>query len=123
MRLARVWAQEILTEALSQPWTLEQAAILEETAGSVSVLDAVKANEADVLSGAAAARCVNEGKEPSPPLVRAAPLGLACEYDHPKKPYFVPYDAEVFTYALWALHSDGVHGCCRPSMLSHLPFC
>lgn len=48
--------QEILTDALSSPWSAAEAAILETTAGSVTVLDAVKANEADVLSGAAAAR-------------------------------------------------------------------
>ena len=68
--------QEILTDALMVPWSSGEVAILEQTAGSVSVLDAVKRNEADVLSGAAAARSAadpNDGSLPAVPCRAPVP--------------------------------------------------
>lgn len=38
----RICVQELLTEALAAEWTAEQAAVLEQTEGAESVVDAVQ---------------------------------------------------------------------------------
>lgn len=45
--------QDILTEALSAPWSPAQVEILEQTLGSETVLEAVKRNEAELSRRAA----------------------------------------------------------------------
>lgn len=45
--------QDILTEALSAPWSPAQVEILEQTLGSETVLEAVKRNEAELSQRAA----------------------------------------------------------------------
>lgn len=57
--------QDILTEALSAPWSPAQVEILEQTLGHETVLEAVKRNEAEVsqralggtIAAAAGPRC------------------------------------------------------------------
>lgn len=41
----RMWAQEVLTDAMASPWMPQQVATLEQTLGSETVLEAVKRNE------------------------------------------------------------------------------
>jgi hypothetical protein len=71
-----VWAaQDILTEALSTSWTSQQVAILEQTLGSETVLEADRRNELEA-AGMLALQA-SDGTEA--PALPAAPSTAAAD--------------------------------------------